>query len=94
MAADEAARTYAGVRWRFEAEVVRLDAAEPSRFHLLTITVQPDGLAPTYIRLRSREDKDKLYPGQKHLFEGTFERYILQSGLDALVFNDGIIVTP
>lgn len=94
MEVEEAAQTYAGVRWRFQAEVVRLDAAEPNKFHTNTITVEPTGMDRVYVRLRSSEAKGKLYPGQKHEFEGTFERYILQAGIDALVFNDATLVSP
>jgi hypothetical protein len=94
MEVEEAVRKYAGVRWRFQAEVVRLDAAEPNKFHTNTITVEPEGIARVYVRLRSPEAKSTLYPGQKHEFEGTFERYILLGGLDALVFNDATLVSP
>jgi hypothetical protein len=82
---------FAGERWRFRAEVMRLDATEPNRFHLLTVTVQPEGMERTYVRMRNQEIKAKLYPGQVHEFEATFETYLQNF---AIIFNDGVVIPP
>ena len=89
---ESATGPHEGTRWRIKAEVVRLDAAEPGKFHQQTITVEPAGLARVYIRLRSPETKKEMYPGQKHEFEATFEKHIWEGGIDALVFKDGEVV--
>jgi len=89
---ESALKQYEGVRWRFKAEVMNLYASEPTGLNPNTVVVEPEGMAQVYVRMRSLETKTQMYPGQKHEFEGTFEKYINQYGIDALVFNDALVI--
>jgi hypothetical protein len=89
---ESALEPYEGVRWRFNAEVMNLYASEPMGLNPYTAIVAPEGTSRVYVRMRSLETKTHLYPGQKHEFEGTFEKYINQYGIDALVFSDVIVI--